>query len=318
MKSLTFEAAELALETAISKLADVMGKPNFPETHHWVRSLLEVRQALLAIANAPGAMDRFSTSLRQRWSWRYLDRDEVISVIGEALAIDISRYSGEERDFPAHSFIGQYRQRREDGKEGWRVTAALCFLVGSIDQPKRGGEIHWKMKGRKREFLPLVGNFAFDPDSISHEPDERPTSRLLEHLELVAEATSKFAAEHLPPKQKEAVLAHLAGRPIGNLPNLRYGFITIASKLLESLEPADGRAKEICLAVLGGQSERLQQISSAEIDTAKWLLLTRVSRQRLRAFLMLVPVTLTKAWLRNAVAAGLVIGSVAARATMMC
>lgn len=319
-----FEAIEQALEEALAKLYVLMETEDFRSKPQWGRALKEVIDCLGCMADSADARKHLVDATSYRWfdkpskAINIEIKEEVIGVVGLALAFQIDLHKDEDTGFPPSALISQYRGFR-DSKPGakWRATTAFSIALGSPFEPHHGGLINNELRDHK------VGLFAREyQEDLRNVP--APEVELESDDRILAAQVGNFACRVLSkkPKQLAAVLGWLAGQPVKSGGNLRLGINnTVVAYLREWLlkrgaTPAD---IEAMASIVRGAKRVLKKVAPKSIRVRR--LVAELPAEKVRTVLRLVPPSQVSAWLRNAAQAGIAGGwstlAAAASATMM-
>ena len=306
---MTYEEQEPVLEAALCQLVAIYDKVDCDSRHLesavWAESNRRVAQALIDLANCPNALDRFAGALRRHSRWRSCEHREVVSIVGLAISVEIGRYNGQ-GGFPRHSLVELYRSwTAAKVAKPWRAATAIAMMVGPHGQAKMGSH--------PRTVPAEVDSFPADVFGAS----DLANTRRLPHVELLATKVAEFATTCLPRKQKDAVVSQMARGTVTSPENFRHGILALTMRMLDEIVGLDAEMETTFKTILGGRKAEIAKVTSASAERAKRLL-AQLPRRRVRAYLTLVPSTLSAAWLRNAMAAGLIVSPVVASATMMC
>lgn len=321
-----FASLEFRLEGALDQLAALMdGDEDFQIKPEWATALQEVVRCLGDIANSADARRRLVDAVSYHWFGKPPSaiqpevRDEVSGIVGLALAFQINLHAGDHAVFHRNALVSVYRRFLALGSgKKWRVATAFSLALGSPFEPHYGGLINEQIREQK-PILRASGHV-----SLNDEPRAPEVHELLDCEEHVLAAVQHFVRQRLRfrPKQRDAVLAHLEGRPVKQSGNLRLGINNaIVDFLHDWLVSGEATPTEIdaMVAIVRGQKAALREVDPGSIAGLRRLM-AGLPVEGVRAVLQIVPRDHVKAWMRNATIAGMCASpflAATASATMM-
>ena len=338
-----FDSLERRLDQAYGVLVDEVRLEGFERRGTWSMARDGVVSAIVDLVGQQPARDRLVGRFFAKWyanpQIRARVRDEatrrevmadITSILGRAMAEEISLYDGERTCYPHWSILAQ--RERYEGAGKWHFTVALDSLVGNPFKPERGGLIN---RAAYKELKESIWRKTFgkeDAPIVEELPDPKATDALMDAFapeavdDQLANAVEKYVRATLrsKPRQCAAVLAYLenpfAAVESGERVNLRLGINNSVVAFLEDFLRAEEDALRALVAVVRAKRGALSNVSSDDLD-AGVRSLSRLPLGAMRQVVGMMPRSLVAAWIRNAtIIGGVAAGTMAAAtasATMM-